>query len=92
MDDMAKAGHGYRRTLSGRVVSAKMQKTVVVECVSRTKDSMYGKFVRQRKRYKAHDESLGLGVGDEVEIQEHAPISKHKRFVVTRIVKRFVQE
>ena len=83
--------HGFRRKMVGRVVSAKMQKTVVVEVVTHRRDPLYGKYVRARARYKAHDET-GLKVGDQVEIQEHHPISREKRFIVTRLVKKFVEE
>ncbi|HLK38508.1 MAG TPA: 30S ribosomal protein S17 [Polyangiaceae bacterium] len=76
----------------GRVVSAKMKKTVVVEVVTHRRDPLYGKYVRSRVRYKAHDEKNEFVPGDEVEIQEHRPISRDKRFVVTRLVKKFVQE
>ena len=48
--------HGFRRKMVGKVVSAKMQKTVVVEVVSHSRDPLYGKYVRSRSRYKAHDE------------------------------------
>jgi small subunit ribosomal protein S17 len=85
-------GHGFRRKMVGKVVKAKMQKTVVVECVTSTRDRLYGKYVRQRSRYKAHDEQNQYKVGDEVEIQEHRPISRDKRFVVVRLVKKFVEE
>jgi small subunit ribosomal protein S17 len=84
--------HGFRRKMLGRVVSAKMQKTVVVEVVTHRRDPLYGKYVRARARYKAHDEKGEFKVGDEVEIQEHRPISREKRFVVTRLVKKFVEE
>jgi small subunit ribosomal protein S17 len=85
-------GHGFRRKMVGKVIKAKMQKTVVVECVTSTRDRLYGKYVRSRTRYKAHDEKNEFKVGDEVEIQEHAPISRDKRFVVVRLVKKFVEE
>ena len=85
-------GHGFRRKMVGRVIKAKMQKTVVVECVSSHRDAHYGKYIRSRSRYKAHDETNQYKVGDEVEIQEHAPISRDKRFIVTRLVKKFVEE
>ena len=81
-----------RRTLTGRVVSNKMDKTVVVEVVSHTRDSLYGKYVRSRARYKAHDEKNEYNPGDEVEIQEHRPISRDKRFIVVRLLKKFVEE
>jgi small subunit ribosomal protein S17 len=84
--------HGQRRKLVGRVVSAKMQKTVVVEVVNHRRDPLYGKYVRSRSRYKAHDEKGQFKAGDQVEIQEHAPISRDKRFVVTRLLKKFVEE
>ena len=84
--------HGYRRKLVGKVVSSKMDKTVVVECINQTKDILYGKYVRSRKRFKAHDEGNIYKAGDQVEIQEHAPVSRHKRFIVTRLIKRFVEE
>ena len=84
--------HGFRRKIVGKVVKDKMNKTVVVECVSARRDSLYGKYVRSRTRYKAHDEVNQYKVGDEVEIQEHRPISRDKRFIVVRLVKKFVEE
>ncbi len=87
-----KTAHGFRRKMVGRVVKAKMQKTVVVECVTSTRDQLYGKYVRNRTRYKAHDETNQYKVGDQVEIQEHRPISRDKRFIVVRLVKKFVEE
>lgn len=85
-------GHGFRRKMTGKVIKAKMQKTVVVECVTSTRDRLYGKYVRNRTRYQAHDEQNQYKVGDQVEIQEHAPLSRHKRFIVVRLVKKFVEE
>jgi small subunit ribosomal protein S17 len=91
-----KPGHEKRRSsrrrMIGRVVSAKMQKTVVVEVVTHRRDPLYGKYVRSRARYKAHDENRQFKVGDEVEIQEHRPISRDKRWLVTRLVKKYVEE
>src|SRR5579859_6295342 len=84
--------HGFRRKMIGRVVSAKMQKTVVVEVVTHRRDPLYGKYVRARARYKAHDEKGEYRAGDQVEIQEHSPISRDKRFIVVRLVKKFVEE
>lgn len=82
---------GGKRVLVGRVKSAKMQKTVVVEVVRSVKHPVYGKFVRVRKRYKAHDEQGQYREGDVVEIREHSPISKDKHFVVIRLVERPAQ-
>ena len=84
--------HGYRRKMVGKVIKAKMMKTIVVECVSARRDPLYGKYVRTRARFKAHDEKNEFKVGDEVEIQEHRPISRDKRFIVTRLVKKFIEE
>jgi small subunit ribosomal protein S17 len=84
--------HGFRRKMIGKVVSARMQKTVVVEVVTHRRDPLYGKYVRSRSRYKAHDEKGQYKPGDEVEIQEHRPISRDKRFIVTRLLKKFVEE
>lgn len=87
-----RTAHGFRRKMVGTVIKAKMQKTVVVECISSTRDRLYGKYVRTRTRYKAHDETNQYKVGDQVEIQEHSPISRDKRFIVVRLVKQFVEE
>ncbi len=84
--------HGFRRKMTGRVVKAKMAKTVVVEVVGHSRDGLYGKYVRSRARHKAHDEKNEFKVGDEVEIQESRPISRDKRWVVTRLLKKFVEE
>jgi small subunit ribosomal protein S17 len=84
--------HGFRRKIVGKVIKAKMQKTVVVECVDYSRDALYGKYVKRRSRHKAHDENGQYKVGDEVEIQEHRPISSSKRFIVVRLIKKFVEE
>jgi small subunit ribosomal protein S17 len=84
--------HSFRRRLLGKVVSDKMDKTVVVEVVRRSRDAMYKKYVRSRDRYKAHDETNQFKVGDRVEIMEHRPISKDKRWKVVRLVARAVEE
>ena len=86
------AAHGFRRKMVGKVVKDKMNKTVVVECVNARRDPLYGKYVRSKTRYKAHDETNQFKVGDHVEIQEHRPISRDKRFIVVRLVKKFVEE
>ncbi|MBX3131042.1 MAG: 30S ribosomal protein S17 [Polyangiaceae bacterium] len=81
-----------RRRLIGRVKSDKMDKTVVVEVVRFKMDPMYKKYVRVRKRYKAHDEKNQYRTGDRVEIAEHRPLSKEKRFKVVRLIDRPAQE
>ncbi len=88
----ADEAHGFRRKMVGKVVKDKMNKTVVVECITARRDALYGKYVRSKTRYKAHDETNEYKVGDQVEIQEHRPISRDKRFIVVRLVKKFVEE
>lgn len=78
----------FRRKLIGRVVSDKMDKTVVVEVTRYARDSVYKKYVKSRKKYKAHDEKNEFKTGDRVEIQEHRPLSREKRFAVVRLVSR----
>jgi small subunit ribosomal protein S17 len=78
----------YRRRLIGRVASDKMDKTVVVEVLRFKRDPMYKKYVRVRRRYKAHDAKNEYRVGDRVEIEEHRPISRHKRWWVSRLIDR----
>ena len=75
-----------RRTLIGRVVSDKMQKTVTVLVERRVKHPLYGKYVAKSKKYHAHDETNQFKDGDTVEIAESKPISRSKSWVVTRLV------
>jgi len=71
-----------KRILQGVVVSDKSDKTVVVKVERRYSHPLLQKTVRQSKKYKAHDEGNRFKVGDMVSIQESAPISKDKRWVV----------
>ena len=84
--------YGKRPGVAPKTTGGRMNKTVVVEVVSHSRDALYGKYVRSRKRYKAHDEKNEYQPGDQVEIQEHSPMSRDKRFIVVRLVKKFVQE
>lgn len=76
------------RKLIGFVRSDKMQKTVVVEVMRYKMDPLYKKYVKVRRRYKAHDETNEYKVGDRVEIIEHRPLSKEKRWKVSRLIER----
>lgn len=71
-----------RRTLTGRVVSDKMEKTVVVEVHRRYLHPKYHKYVNRRQKYAAHDEDNACRVDDVVVIQESRPLSRTKRWVV----------
>jgi len=76
------------RRLIGFVRSDKMQKTVVVEVMRYKMDPLYKKYVKVRRRYKAHDEANEYKTGDRVEIIEHRPLSKEKRWKVARLIER----
>jgi small subunit ribosomal protein S17 len=71
------------RKLKGIVVSAKMQKTVIVAVTRLKKHPKYKKYFKVTKRYKAHDETNEYAVGDKVIIQETRPLSKEKHWKVT---------
>jgi small subunit ribosomal protein S17 len=73
---------GMRRTLVGTVVSNKMDKTVVVRVERLVQDPQYKKYVRRYSRFMAHDEANSCNVGDKVQIIEHRPLSKRKRWKV----------
>ena len=89
MNAPADTGHLiYRRKLIGRVRSDKMNKTVIVEVVRFKREGIYKKYVRVRKRYKAHDEKNEFKTGDRVEIIESRPLSREKRWAVARLVDR----
>jgi small subunit ribosomal protein S17 len=75
-----------KRTLIGKVVSNKMDKTVTVQIERHVKHPLYGKIVVRTNKYHAHDESNQVKEGDVVEIQEGRPISKTKAWTVTRVV------
>ena len=74
------------RTLVGRVVSNKMDKTVTVLIERRVKHPLYGKYMVRSKKYHAHDETDQYNEGDMVEIAETRPISRTKAWTVTKLV------
>ena len=71
-----------KRILRGKVVSDKMDKTVVVEVERHFKHPLYGKYVRKHKKYQAHDEANACKTGDLVSIRETSPLSKNKSFEI----------
>jgi small subunit ribosomal protein S17 len=72
----------------GTVVSDKMDKSVVVTIERRVRHGMYGKQLRRTSRFMAHDEANEAKVGDRVALVPSRPLSRRKRWVVTRVVKR----
>jgi small subunit ribosomal protein S17 len=79
-----------RRTKTGKVVSNKMEKTVVVAVESMREHRLYGRNVRRTTKFKAHDEENRCQIGDIVVIAESRPISKEKHWVVREIVKETI--
>jgi small subunit ribosomal protein S17 len=77
-----------RKRLIGVVTSDKMDKTVVVAVSTTKQHPLYGKVVRLVKKYKAHDENNEAHEGDQVEIIESQPLSRHKRWALTSVLKR----
>ena len=77
-----------RKVRIGRVVSDKMEKTVVVACEDFVKHPLYNKRVKRTKKYKAHDEMNMCNIGDRVRIMETRPLSKDKRFRVVEIIEK----
>lgn len=77
-----------RKTRVGKVVSDKMDKTVVVAILDNVKHPLYGKIIKRTIRLKAHDEKNECNVGDTVSIMETRPLSKDKRWRVVSIIEK----
>jgi small subunit ribosomal protein S17 len=77
-----------RRVLVGRVLSNRMDKTVVVQVERRKRHPLYGKVTTVRKKYKAHDEKNACQIGDLVQMIESRPLSREKRWMVTEILEQ----
>lgn len=77
-----------RKTRTGKVVSDKMDKTVVVAVETRVKHPLYGKMMKRTLKVKAHDENNECGIGDTVRVMETRPLSKDKRWRVQEIVEK----
>ena len=90
MDEQTKPVRGRRKTMSGTVKSRSGDKTIVVEAEVRKAHPVYGKIVRSRKRFHAHDERNEAGVGDKVVIIEARPMSRLKRWRLVTVSERAV--
>ena len=77
-----------RKTRVGKVVSDKMEKTIVVLVEDNVKHPLCGKIVKRSIKFKAHDENNEAGIGDTVEIIETRPLSKDKRWRLTKIIEK----
>ena len=77
-----------RKTRTGKVVSNKMQKTIVVAVEDHVKHPLYGKIVKRTYKLKAHDEKNECNIGDTVKVMETRPLSKDKRWRLVEIVEK----
>ena len=77
-----------RKTVVGKVVSDKMDKTIVVAVEDSVKHPLYNKIVKRTIKFKAHDENNEAGVGDRVRIMETRPLSKDKRWRLVTIIEK----
>ncbi len=77
-----------RKTRTGKVVSDKMDKTIVVAVVDNIKHPLYGKIVKRTYKLKAHDENNECKIGDRVRVMETRPLSKDKRWRLVEIIER----
>jgi small subunit ribosomal protein S17 len=88
MEQLNNTARHNRRTKQGRVVSDKMDKTIVVVAETRVPHPVYGKIVRKSVKFKAHDETNDAKTGDTVRIMECRPLSKDKRWRLVEILER----
>ena len=77
-----------RKTRTGRVVSNKMVKTIVVAIADNVKHPKYGKVIKRTHKLKAHDENNVCSVGDKVSIMETRPLSKDKRWRLVEVIEK----
>ncbi len=78
----------FRKTMTGTVVSDKMDKTIVVAIEDRVRHPLYGKIVKKTYKLKAHDENNECSIGDKVKVMETRPLSKDKRWRLVEIVEK----
>ena len=77
-----------RKTRVGKVISNKMDKTIVVAVVDNVKHPLYGKIVKRTYKLKAHDEQNECNIGDRVKVMETRPLSKDKRWRLVEIIEK----
>ena len=79
---------GTRKTRTGEVISSGMNKTIVVQSVTRVPHAKFGKIVKQKKKFYAHDEESKAKLGDTVRFMETRPLSKLKRWRLVEVVQK----
>ena len=77
-----------QRTVTGKVVANKMDKTITVLVERKVKHPLYGKFINLSNKFHAHDEKNEINEGDIVQITEHKPISKSKSWILTKVISK----
>ena len=85
---MSENTRAFRKTRVGRVVSDKMDKTIVVAIEDSVQHPLYKKTMKRTYKLKAHDENNECGIGDTVEVMETRPLSKDKRWRLIRIIEK----
>ena len=85
---MSENTRAFRKTRVGWVISDKMDKTIVVAVEDSVQHKLYKKIVKRTYKLKAHDENNECGIGDTVEVMETRPLSKDKRWRLTKIIKK----
>ena len=83
-----KVERNLRKTRVGKVVSDKMDKTIVVAVETNVKHPLYKKIMKRTTKFKAHDEKNECGIGDKVKIMETRPISKDKRWRLIDVIEK----
>ena len=78
----------YRKTRTGKVVSDKMDKTIVVAVEDRVAHPLYKKIIKRTYKLKAHDENNDCGIGDRVRVMETRPMSKEKRWRLVEVIEK----
>ena len=89
---MSETKNTQRKIISGTVVSSRMDKTAVVQVQRRFAHPVFKKYVSKRVKYKVHDETNDLNVGDTVRIVETRPLSKNKRWRLLEVLERGPQD
>lgn len=88
MIDLSTDSSKLSKNLEGRVLSTKMNKTVIVQIERLVKHELYGKYVRRNSKMYVHDENNICRVGDKVKIKQSRPLSKLKRWVLVEVISK----
>jgi small subunit ribosomal protein S17 len=88
MEITALLDRNSRKVIIGKVVSNKMQKTIVVAVERKVMHPKYGKFIKMTSKFKAHDEKNECGINDIVKLMETRPLSKDKRWRLVEIIEK----